>query len=236
MTVSSLLIWLTSAAHWAGPDGIPTRVGEHALLSLAALVLAAAIALPVGLGLGHIGRGGTFAEVIGNVGRAMPSLAVLGLAVPLAFALGLGLGFWPTLFAMVPLGIAPMLTNSYVAVREVDRSVVEAAKGLGFSARRIFWEIELPLGAPVVIGGIRGAAVAIVATTTLGAVVAGGGLGRFIVDGLALQEYERVLVGAMLVALMAAGAELALDAAQRLVARNAAQGRPPRAGWVRRPW
>jgi osmoprotectant transport system permease protein len=223
--LAAVVAWLAAPAHWQGSDGIPTRVVEHVLVSAITVVVAAAIAVPLGVGLGHVGRGGFVVLNVGNVGRALPSLAVLALVLPLTFALGLGLGFWPTFLAMLPLGIPPILTNSYVAVREVDRDVVDAARGLGLGEWQILREAELPLAAPLIVGGIRTAAVAIVATVTLGALVAGGGLGRYIVDGLARREPERVVVGAVLVALLAIAAELGLGWCERWAAPRVTQ--PP---------
>jgi osmoprotectant transport system permease protein len=152
-----------------------------------------------------------------NVGRALPSMALLALALPLAFALNLGLGFWPTFLALVPLGLPPILTNSYVAVSEVDADIVDSARGMGMSSWQILWRAELPLAAPMIVDGIRNSAVAIVATATLGALVAGGGLGRYIVDGLQRQETPRILAGAVLVALMAIVTEYGLGLVQRMV-------------------
>ncbi|MHB8621650.1 MAG: ABC transporter permease, partial [Chloroflexota bacterium] len=143
--------------------------------------------------------------------------ALLALALPVAFALNLGLGFWPTLFALVPLSIPPILTNTFVAVREVDPDVVDAARGMGMGGWQVLRQVELPIAAPLVIAGVRNAAVATIATATLGAVVAGGGLGRYIVDGLARQEYQRLFVGALLVALLAIATELAFGLFERLV-------------------
>jgi osmoprotectant transport system permease protein len=154
---------------------------------------------------------------VANVGRALPSMALLALALPLAFALNLGLGFWPTFLALVPLGLPPILTNSYVAVSEVDVDIVDSARGMGMSSWQILWRAELPLAAPMIVDGIRNSAVAIVATATLGALVAGGGLGRYIVDGLQRQETPRILAGAVLVALMAIVTEYGLGLVQRFV-------------------
>jgi osmoprotectant transport system permease protein len=175
------------------------------------------IALPIGVWSGHTGRGGFLAINVANLGRALPSLALLALMLPVALSLKLGLGFWPTFFALVPLGIPPVLTNSYVAIREVDRDVVEAARGMGLREGQVLQQVELPIAAPLIIAGVRNAAVAIVATATLGAVVAGGGLGRYIVDGLALQEYPRLFVGALLVALLSIAVELGFGALERVV-------------------
>jgi osmoprotectant transport system permease protein len=209
--------WLADPAHWAGSDGIPTRVVEHVVLSGTATGAAAALALPLGVYLGHMRRFDFAAINTANVGRALPSLALLAFALPVSFALGLGLGFWPTLFAMVPLGIPLILTNSVTGVREVDRDVVDAARGMGMGRGQLLRQVELPIAAPLIIAGLRNAAVAIVATATLGALVAGGGLGRYIVDGLARQEYERLFVGAMLVALLAIATEVAFGLFERLV-------------------
>jgi osmoprotectant transport system permease protein len=207
--------WLTAPEHWLGSDGIPNRIGEHLLLSGLTALAAVLIALPVGVFFGHTGRGGFLAINLANIGRALPSLALLALMLPLALSLKLGLGFWPTFMALVPLGIPPVLTNSYVAVREVDRDVVEAARGMGLRESQVLRNVELPIAAPLIIAGVRNAAVAIVATATLGALVAGGGLGRYIVDGLARQEYPRLFVGALLVALLSIAVEVAFGIFER---------------------
>ncbi|HEV2009690.1 MAG TPA: ABC transporter permease subunit [Candidatus Limnocylindria bacterium] len=210
------LRWLLDPAHYQGSDAVQTRILEHLELSGLAVLVAAAIALPIALYSGHTGRFGFLAINLSNIGREVPSLALLALALPISFALGLGLGFWPTLIALVPLAIPPILTNAYVAVRNVDRDVIEAARGMGLSERAILGRIELPLGLPLVLAGTSTAAVNVVATATLGAIVAGGGLGRYIVDGLALQEYDRLFVGALLVALLAIAVEVAFGTVERL--------------------
>jgi osmoprotectant transport system permease protein len=209
--------WLADPSHWTGSDGIPTRLGEHLVLSAVATAVAVLLALPAGVYVGHARRFDFAAINVANIGRALPSLALLAFALPVSFALGLGLGFWPTLLAMVPLGMPPILTNAVTGVREVDPDVVDAARGMGMSGGEILRQVELPIAAPLIIAGIRNAAVAIVATATLGAIVAGGGLGRYIVDGLARQEYPRLFVGAMLVALLAIATEVAFALAERLV-------------------
>ncbi len=214
--LAALARWFADPVHWQGSDGILTRLGEHLWLSGTALAAAVAITLPIGLALGHSGRGGFVAVSVANVGRALPSIALLALCLPLAFAFGLGLGYWPTFFAMVPLGIPTILTNAYVGLRSVDRDVVDAARGMGLGEWQVLREAELPLAAPLIIAGVRGADVSIVATATLGAIVASGGLGRYIVDGLARQDYPRLVAGAVLVALLA----LAVDAALGLVERR----------------
>jgi osmoprotectant transport system permease protein len=213
--VIAVATWFADPSHWQGSDGIPNRVAEHVMLSGLASLTAALLALPAGVYLGHIGRGSFIAINAANIGRALPSLALLAFALPVSFALGLGLGFWPTFFALVPLGMPPILTNAFVSIHEVDRDVVDAARGMGMDGWQVLTQVELPLATPLIIAGLRNAAVAIVATATLGAIVAGGGLGRYIVDGLARQEYDRLFIGALLVALLAIITELAFGLAER---------------------
>ena len=205
--LASVVAWFADPAHWRGDDGIPTRVWEHVQLSGLAVGIGAAIALPLGLYLGHTGRGGFIAINVANIGRALPSLALIALGLVASIALGLGLGFWPTLFALVPLALPPILTNTFVAMRAVDADTIEAARGMGLREAQVLRQVELPLALPLILGGVRTAAVNVVATATLGAIVAGGALGRYIVDGLALQEYDRLFAGALLVALLAVATE-----------------------------
>jgi osmoprotectant transport system permease protein len=210
--------WFADPAHYQGSDAVQTRIYEHLAVSGLAVLAGLVIALPIGLYLGHAGRFGFIAVNVANIGRAIPSLAAIALAIPVAATLlGVqnGLGFWPTFLALIPLAVPPILTNAYVGVRGVDRDVIEAARGMGLSEGGILRRVELPLALPVVLAGIRTAAVNIVATATLGALVAFGGLGRYIVDGLALQEYDRLFAGALLVALLAIAVEVAFGTFER---------------------
>ena len=210
--------WFADPAHYQGSDAVQTRILEHLEVSGLAVLVGVLIALPVGLYLGHTGRFGFVAGNVANIGRAIPSLAAIALAIPIAGTLlgvANGLGFWPTFLALIPLAIPPVLTNAFVAVRGVDRDVTEAARGMGLGEAGILRGIELPLALPLILAGIRTAAVNVVATATLGALVAFGGLGRYIVDGLALQEYDRLLAGALLVALLAIAVEVAFGTFER---------------------
>ena len=210
--------WFADPAHYQGSDAVQTRIFEHLAVSGLAVLAGAIVALPIGLYLGHTGRFGFIAVNVANIGRAIPSLAAIALAIPVAATLlGVqnGLGFWPTFLALIPLAIPPILTNAYVGVRGVDRDVIEAARGMGLSEGGILRRVELPLALSVILAGVRTAAVNIVATATLGALVAFGGLGRYIVDGLALQEYDRLFAGALLVALLAIAAEVAFGTFER---------------------
>lgn len=215
--LAAVAAWLADPTHWQGTDGIPTRMVEHISMSATALTIGLLIALPLGLYFGHTGRGGAVVINAANIGRALPSMAVLTLSLPLAFGLGLGLGFWPTVIALVPLALPPILINTYTAIRTVDPDIVEVARGMGMHGWQVLRDAELPVGAPIIIAGVRTAAVTIVATATLGAIVASGGLGRYIVDGLQRQEEPRLFVGALLVALLAIATEVAFEAVERLV-------------------
>jgi len=190
------------------------RALEHAQISGIALLVALAVALPIALWLAHSGRGGFLAINASNVGRALPSLAIIAIVFSLP---GFGLRQSTVIFALVLLGIPPMLTNAYVAVRGVDRDVVEAARGMGMRGMEILRGVELPLAAPVIMAGIRSASVKMVATATLGALVASGGHGTFIVDGIAVQDTASIVTGALLVAVLAILTDVAFGALERAV-------------------
>jgi osmoprotectant transport system permease protein len=209
--IGQVLQWFLDGSHWQGDFGIPNRLFEHLYMSAASLAVAALVALPIGITIGHIGRGGNLAINVSNIGRAVPSFALLVLAVQL-----LGIGFWPAFVALVALGIPPMVTNSYIGMREVDADVREAAKGMGMRPRAVLWRVELPIAAPLIMAGVRTSAVNIVATATLAALVAWGGLGRFIVDGLAQRDSVQLFAGAVLVALLSIAVEVSLTGLQRI--------------------
>ena len=215
---ADVLEWFTTAEHWRGDFGVPHRLTEHALMSVSAVVAAIMIALPVGIWLGHRGRGGAVAINLANVGRAIPSLAILALTQQ---AIGLsgwpGFGARPAFVALVALAVPPLVTNAYVGMRGVDRDVVEAARGMGMTGTELLRRVELPIALPLIMAGVRTAAVQVVATATLAAVTAWGGLGRFIVDGFGQQDNAQIVAGALLVALMALVTELTLARVQRAV-------------------
>lgn len=190
--------WFTDPANWSGSNGIPTRLVEHLRLSAASMLVAMLIALPIGLLIGHTGRGGLVAVGIANLGRAVPSYALLLVFLPF-----FGLGDATAFPALVLLAIPPILVNAWTGLREVDRDLVEAARGMGMTELQLLLRVELPAAAPVIVAGLRIAAVAVVATATLAALVAGGGLGRYIADGFGLRREDRLVAGAILVALLA---------------------------------
>ena len=204
------LQWLRDPAHWQGIDGIPTRLAEQIHLSVESVAIGALIALPVGIVLGHYGRFGNLAINISNVGRAVPSFGILVIAFQV-----FGLGDLPIVIALTALAVPPMVTNSYVALREVDPDVKDAARGMGYRELAQLLRVELPLAVPLIMAGVRTSAVQVVATATLAALIAGGGLGRYIVDGLARSDNPRTLAGALLVAALALATELLLAGLQR---------------------
>lgn len=210
--------WFTTASHWQGTFGVPHRVFEHVELCLLVVVAASLLAVPVGVLLGHSHRGGFAAAFVANVGRAIPSFAILALALPFAIRLGLGLGFWPTFMAMFLLAIPPMFINSFTGVTGVDPNTVEAARGMGMREREVILAVEVPVALPLIIAGVRVAAVQVVATATLGALVAWGGLGRFIIDGLAQRDFVQTFAGALLVALLSVATELGFGLMERATA------------------
>lgn len=215
--LGDLVAWFLDGANWTGPAGIPNRVWEHVQISVVATVAAAAIALPAAMWLGHHRRGGFFAMATVNIGRAVPSFAIMALFLPISIRLGLGLGFWPTLLALFALALPPIFTNTYTAVREVDPALVEAGRGMGMKDGEVLRSIEAPMASPVILAALRVSAVQVVATAPLAALVAWGGLGRYIVDGFAVQDNVRVLAGGILVAGLSVGTELLLGAVEKRV-------------------
>lgn len=220
--------WLADPANWQGPDGVATRLVEHLQLTVASVAIACLIAIPIALWLGHIGKGGTLAINVSNVGRAVPTFAVL----VLLFLTPLGLSVWSTIIALVLFAIPPILTNTYVGMREVDRDVVDAARGMGMAGTQLLGKVELPLAVPLLMNGVRLAAVQVVATATIAALVAGGGLGRIITNGFGRQDLPQIVAGAILVAALALAVEALMEWLQRRLdplrrARRARVRRPP---------
>ena len=200
MIITEVARWFGDGAHWQGQTGVPTRLWQHVLISGEALVVAAAIGLPVALVLGHLGRGGFLAVNVSNIGRAVPSFAILVLAAQVP---AIGVGDRAALVALIALALPPIVTNAYVGMTTVDPDVREAAVAMGMSGAQVLRRVELPLALPLVLAGLRTSAVQVVATATLAAEVAAGGLGRYIVDGIAESDYTQVWAGALLVGALA---------------------------------
>ena len=212
--------WFTTAANWWGSEGMLQRLQEHVGMSAAALATAMAIALPLGLVLGHTGRGGPLAVNLSNLGRAVPSFAIIVLMASVV-----GIGAKPAYIALVALAVPPMVTNTYTAIRGVDRDVREAAEGMGLTGRQVLARVEIPMGLPLMMAGIRTSAVQVVATATLAALVGWGGLGRYIIDGLATRDFQEVFAGAVLVAVLSLLVEVGLGVLQRVVVPTGLQHR-----------
>jgi osmoprotectant transport system permease protein len=194
-----MLDYLFDSFNWSGPEGITARIIQHIWYTASALALAALIALPVGLRIGHTRRGAFLAINLGNAARALPSLGLLMLAVLLTDQIG----FLPVLIALVALGIPPILTSTYAGLSGVDPATIDAARGMGMTGREILTKVEIPIALPLIISGLRGATLQIVSTATIAALVSLGGLGRYVVDGLKLRDFPQMFSGALLVALLA---------------------------------
>jgi osmoprotectant transport system permease protein len=222
-----LVNWFLDPTNWQGSAGIPTRLFEHVAMSGASLLTAALIGLPIGLFIGHTGRFANAAINIANIGRAIPSYAVLVIILPISlqFSPDLGLNIIPTFLAMTLLAIPPILVTTYAGIREVDPDLVEAARGMGLREGQILRRLEIPLAIPVIVGGFRTATLQVIATTTIGAVVGGGGLGRFIVDGFSNPSLPGQLYGGViLVAGLAIGTDALLSLVQRRITPRALRG------------
>src|SRR3954454_17811121 len=210
---SRFVDYVTTAGNWSGSAGILHRLHEHIVLTGVSVAIAAAIALPLGLAVGHFGRGGTLAINVTNAGRAVPTFAVLTLLT----LSPVGIGNTSTVIALVLFALPPLVTNSYIGLHEVDREVRDAARGMGMSGWQLFRRVELPLGMPLVMAGVRIATVQVVATATIAALVGAGGLGRLITDGLSSHDQGQLLAGAVLVAAFAIVVEGLLALLQRQV-------------------
>lgn len=209
--------WLTTKSHWSGPEGILALLGHHVLLSLAAVLAATVIGVGGGLLLGHSGRGSVVAINAANALRAVPSFALLTLlAIQPTPGLKFG-GFLTGFLALFPLAVPPILTNTYVGVRDVDHDTRSAAVGMGMTGRQVLWHVEAPLALPLMMAGVRTAAVEVVATATLAAYVSYSDLGTYIFTGLAQRDDVQTFAGALLVAALAGAVDLAFGAVQHLV-------------------
>ncbi|MBK0421576.1 ABC transporter permease subunit [Leucobacter sp. CSA2] len=210
--LADALRFLTDGTHWSGPDGIPVRLAEHLGLSALAILIGACVAIPIGVLIGHTRRGIALAVGAINVLRALPSLGLLTL-----LALLLGLGLLPPLATLVALAIPPLLAGSYSGIANITAATVDAARAMGMTEWQIVARVEGPLAAPLILTGLRNAALQVIATATIAAYVNEGGIGRFIFDGLALHDYGRMLVGAALVTALA----LAVDGCLALIEKFA---------------
>ncbi|MGW6660867.1 ABC transporter permease [Rhodococcus sp. NPDC055024] len=190
--------FIVDPGNWSGDTGIGTRILQHLWYSVLAVALSAVIAVPIGLIIGHLRRGEIVVVSLVNALRSLPTLGLLTFLVLL-----MGLGVMPPILALVILGIPPLLAGTYAGIASVDRGVVEAARAMGMTELQVLFRVEIPNALPLILGGLRNATLQVIATATVAAYVNLGGLGRYIFDGLALYKYDRVVVGAILVAVVA---------------------------------
>lgn len=218
--------WLTSAQSWGGADGIAARLGEHLTYSALVIAIAAAIGIPLGLWVGHTGRGRWLVS-LANAARAVPTLGLL-------FALALWVGpvipgraafVVPSVIALVLLAIPPILAGTYAGVEAVEPAARDAALGMGMRPRQVLWKVELPCALPLLWSGVRSAVLQVVATATIAAYIGLGGLGRFLIDGLASGDYVQTAGGALLVSVLALVVDGVLAAIQRVIVSPGVSGR-----------
>jgi osmoprotectant transport system permease protein len=190
--------WVTTSAHWQGSDSIPQQLIAHLGYTVLPLLIAALIGIPLGVAIGHTGRGAVLVVNLANAWRAIPTL---GLLILLAVYLGFSILTW--LIPLVVLAIPPIIINAYEGVAGVDPDVKDAAKGMGMTPWQQVTRVEIPIALPLLLVGLRTATIFVVATATIAAYIGLGGLGRFIIDGLASNDYGPVAGGALLVVLLA---------------------------------
>lgn len=193
-------LWLVDPLNWQGPGSIPVRIGEHLFYTGLAVLAAAIIAIPIGWLIGHTGRGRELAVGISGAARALPTFGLLYLFVMLV---GVTLRGPSTVLVLVLLAIPPILAGAYAGLEVIDRRTIDAARGLGMTEWQILWKVEVPLGLPLLIGGLRSATLQVIATVTLAAYVNLGGLGYDIVKGIPLRRYDEMLGAAILIVLLA---------------------------------
>lgn len=206
--------WILDPARFGGPSGIGARMTEHVVYSLVAVTIAALGAVPLGYLVGHTGRGRGFVVASSGAARALPTLGVLTLA-----GLLLGIGLVAPMIALVLLAFPSVLAGAYAGVEAIDRQTVDAARAIGHSEWQILTQVEIPLGLPLLLGGLRSAVLQVVATATLAAYVGAGGLGRFLFLGLKTQDYAQMLAASLLVMLIAVAFDVMFEVLEALSRR-----------------
>jgi len=233
------VIWdyLGNGSHWSGPEGVPARVLEHLEYTFLALAFVCLIALPLGLFVGHTGRGSVAIAGTANALRALPDFGLLVYVVLLISGrLPAGLAYLlPSVLVLVILGIPAVLSATYAGIQAVDPAARDAAKGMGMTGSQVLWRVEVPNAMPLILSGVRSSMLQIVATATIAAYVSLGGLGRFIIDGQSQRDYSQMAAGAVLVGLLAIVLDLLVAGIQRLVVSPGVTGRFRTAGPRRRP-
>lgn len=214
--VADTIDWLSDPAQWSGEDGVPNRLLEHLGYTGLTILVAAAIAVPLGLWIGHTGRLRGLAVVSSGALRALPTLGVLTYA-----SLFTGIGIRAAILTLVLLAVPPLLAGAYAGLEAVDRQTVDAARAIGMTEWQILTKVEVPLALPLIVGGFRSATLQVVATATVAAYIPGpGGLGRYLIDGLAISDYAQVVGGSVVVIVLALVLDGLFVVLQRLALRN----------------
>ena len=225
--IPNILAWLADPAHWTGSDGVLARTFEHLEYSAVALLIAALIAVPAGLVIGHTGRGRFAVVNLAGAARAIPSLVLLFLLfLYLAPRVSGDAAFlWPSLIALVVLAIPPILSGAYAGVESVDPAARDAARGMGMTGPGVLLRVELPCSLPLLFSGVRSAALQIIATATIAAIVGLGGLGRFLIDGQKSHDFPQMGAGALVVAVLALLVDFLFALVQRYAVSPGLTGR-----------
>ncbi|MFC8304265.1 ABC transporter permease [Specibacter sp. NPDC057265] len=205
--------WLTDGRNWQGTSGILSRTLEHLGYTGLTLLISIAIAVPLGLYVGHTGRGRAVVVSLASMLRALPTLGIMTL---LALMATTSLSLAPAICALVLLAVPPILTGTYAGIAAVDRETVDAARGVGMTGAQVLFRVEVPNGLAVMMGGLRSAVLQVISTVAVVAFISLGGLGRYIIDGLAVQDYGQVLGGALIIAALA----IAIDGLLALLQRS----------------
>jgi osmoprotectant transport system permease protein len=206
------IAWILDPAHWGGPNGIDTRVLEHVAISLLVVGIATVIAVPIGYLIGHTGKGRGIVVALAGAVRALPTLGLL-----ILLALNLGIGLQAPIIALVVLAVPSILAGAYAGFDAVDRRIIDAARAVGMTEMQIVFKVEIPLGLPLLMGGMRSAVLQVIATATLADYVGGGGLGSFIFLGLQTSDYSQMLAGSIVVVILAIIFEIIFSVLQRVV-------------------
>lgn len=229
--IEALVTWLQDPSHWTGPEGVPARLGEHVLYTVVTVLIAVAIAVPLGAWVGHTGRG-RWLVTGANALRAVPSLGLLfAISMLVGPLIQSSLAFTiPSIIVLVILAIPPLLSGSYAGVESVDPAARDAARGMGMRGSQVLTQVELPIAMPLLLSGLRSATLQVIATATIAASISLGGLGRYLIDGLAARDLPQMVAGAVLVALLALVTDGVLALVQRHVVSPGISGRRTRVG------
>jgi osmoprotectant transport system permease protein len=230
--IAGIVDWLSDPANWSGAEGIPQRLFEHVWYSALSLVIAAAIAIPLGLAIGHTGRGRFLVVNLAGAARAIPSLGLIYLMVLYFFSRVSGESAFivPTIIVLTVLAIPPIMSGAYAGVEGVDPAARDAAKGMGMTGGQVLAKVEVPNALPLIFSGFRSATLQVIATATLAAVIGAGGLGRYLIDGQKVLDYAQMSGGAVLVAVLALATDGLLALVQRYAVSPGLTGRIARGG------